>query len=152
MRLFQSIIVGYFILMFGCTSSKRAVNSPFCTSVLDSIERMWKYDSLTEYYSANYKWLVELNNRGNETTTCFIGRDTTIVGSVFGHNYVINKNSYYTLNHKIYLAPIVLSFPLSKPCRGHGKDYHCSFLKFYCDNNGFVLQVCYEEFGVGEAN
>ncbi len=152
MRLFNVFIFGYLILVFGCSSTKEAGNLSFCTSVLDTIQRMWKYDSVKEYYTANYKWLVELNNQGNETTTCFIGRDTTIVGNVFGHNYVINKNCYYTINHKILLAPIVLSFPLSKPCQGHGKDYHCAFLKFYCDNKGDILQVCYEEYGMGESN
>ncbi len=141
MKKYFSIFTLFYFLS-ACLTPDIASNSPYCSQVLDSIQKTWKFDDTLGYYTANYKWLVELNNRGNETTTCFIGKDTAYITKIFGRKYEFRNSRKY--------FPFVIIYPLSKPCSGHGKDYHCSSLQFFFDSSQVVKRIIFEEWMAGE--
>lgn len=124
MRLISAILLIIIsCLQIGC---KTILNCKTNLEKETSDSTNWYYDSVKNHYISNFTFLKHIKD---SYKNCLIGKDTIFVSNIFGKNYQFSDST--------------MIFPLSKPCTGSGKDYHCTTLDFIIDSNGLVKQFSY---------
>lgn len=141
MKLILSSLI-LLIVFFACITAKNTTANDTCSQMEDSIASFWKYDSLELHYNGSYKWLAEINLKKNKFRDCLISKDSSYIVKLFGDKFISSMTNDSLGTWLIYKT--------SKPCTGHGRDYHCSSLKFLLNSKSTVENVIFDELMAGE--
>lgn len=125
------------IALSACNTPKKLIVCDTCLQMEDSIASFWKYDSLELHYTGSYNWLAEINFKNNKFRSCLISKDSSYIVKLFGDKFISMKTNDSSARWLVYKT--------SKPCTGHGREYHCSELKFLLNAKSIVENVLFYE-------